>query len=282
MSMDRIEAFAELLYEEKICNEYDRIIPVVADESGGKSTFILEFMAIWHEVTGREIDIDEMIEQFVYSREGFQDALADYPPRTIIPVPDAARAIHRKEAMQTEQIEVEKDLLDVRVKEHVILLGYQDWDIIPDFLQRRRAKNAFYIPTRGTIWGYNRDGLDERYESDSWPEPQMTASFPSLEGTDLWREYKQEDRRRKKERMRSQASKDEEQSLTDIVEKIKECGIDHVLGMHGGWNRQYIDADLIEMEYDLSRRDSKKVKKLLKSDPEVEVPENEQTENTPE
>jgi len=274
MSLDRIEAFAEVLYEEKICDEYDRIIPIIADESGGKSTFILEFMIIWREITGREVDAQEMIDQLVYTREGFQNALADYPPRAVIPVPDAARAMHRKEAMQSEQIEVEKDLLDVRVKEHVVMLGYQDYDIIPDFLQRRRAKNAFYIPTRGTIWGYSRDGLDERYEKESWPEPELTASFPSLEGTDLWRQYKREDRKRKKERMRSSASASPGGDMTvhEIAEEIKSEGIESVVGIHGGWNRPYIDPDLIEMQYDIPARKAKKVKKLLGSDSEVTVP----------
>lgn len=273
MSMQRIEAFAELLYEEKILDEYDRIIPVVADESHGKSTFILEFMVIWRRVTGREIDNQEIIDQMVYSREGFQDAMADYPARTVVPVPDAARAMHRKEAMDPEQVETEKDLLDVRAKEHVILLGYQDWDIVPDFLQRRRAKNMFYIPTRGTIWGYNRDGIDERYDSDEWPEPQMTASFPSLEGTDLWREYRREDLERKQERIRSNAEESSsQQTPQDIASQIKADGIDSVIGIHGGWNRKYIDPDLIEMGYDVSARKAKKVKKLLEADPDVSVP----------
>jgi hypothetical protein len=272
MSMDVIEAFAETLYEEKICDEYDRIIPIVADESSGKSTFILEFMVLWKRITGQDVNNQEIIDQLVYDLEGFQNALADYPPRTVIPVPDAARALHKKEAMREEQIEAEKDLLDVRIKEHVILLGYQDWDIVPKFLQKRRAKNVFYIPTRGQIWGFNRESIDEKFNEGSWPEPDMTAKFPSLEGTDLWREYKEEDRQRKKERMRANSDERASQSLQDIAEEIKDEGIESVVGIHGGWNRKYIDPDLIQMEWDLSIRDAKKVKKLLERDDDVTVP----------
>jgi len=181
--------------------------------------------------------------------------------------------MHRKEAMDSDQIEVEKDLLDVRVKEHVILLGYQDWDIIPTFLQKRRAKNLFYIPTRGTLWGYKRSTIDERRESDSWPEPDMTAQFPSLEGTDLWRRYKRRDVEMKKERMQAATTQSEDESLKDIAAAIKEEGLDHVVGMHGGWNKPYIDPGLIQIEYDLSVRDAKTVKKLLERDSEVSVPE---------
>jgi len=275
MTMERVEAFYQTLYEEKICDEYDRIIPIVGGESSGKSTFILESIVLWKRITGQEVDADEIIGQLVHDLEGFQNAFADYPPRSVIAVPDAARAMHRKKSMDRDQIEAEIDILDVRVKEHVILLGYQDWDIIPDFLQRRRAENMFYIPTRGTLWGYNRDTMDEKYNdnTDSWPKPDMKASFPSLEGTELWRKYQQADRRRKEERMRAEANRQESQSYQEIAEEIKADGVHTVIGVHGGWNKPYIDPDLIEMKYDLSMRDAKKVKKLLENDPEVTVPE---------
>lgn len=281
MSLDRVEAFAEMLFEQKIKQEFDRVIPIVADEGMGKSTFMLEFMTIWRQVTGREVSADSLIDQFVYDQEGFQDALAEYPPRSVIPVPDAARALHRKEAMRKGTIETEKDLLDVRVKEHVILLGYQDWNIIPRFLQERRAKNVFYIPKRGRVWGFNRASIDQRYEDEEWPDADFKASFPSLEGTELWRRYKEEDMKRKQDRMRAVAD-DEEESLEDIVERIKDDGVDNVSSIHGGWNKRILDRDLIEMEYDLSRRDATKVKKLLKSDSSVSVGEDEEPpQNTP-
>lgn len=270
MSLERIEAFIDLLYEEKICDEFDRIIPIVADESMGKSTFILQFMVLWKRRTGQDIDVNSLIDQFVYSREGFKEALATYPPQSVIPIADAARALFKKESMDKEQIDVEKDLLDVRVQEYVILMGYQDWGIIPDFLQRRRAKNLIRIPTRGTIHGYNRDSLDEMYDSGSWPKPDMHASFPSLEGTELWREYKRVDRQKKKERIQAEPEA-QDQSVDEIIEDIKSGNIDSVIGVHGGWNREYIDPDLIEAEYDLSYRKAKKVKTLLEKDDAVTV-----------
>jgi len=272
--MKRIEAFAEYLYEEKIRNEFDRIIPIVADESMGKSTFILQWMVIWRRITDRPIDIDEMLDQLIYDRTGFKAAMVNYPARTVVPVPDAARVFHKKEALDSDQVELEKDVLDVRAKENVFLLGYQDWDVVPTFLQRRRAKNVLRIPTRGTIWGYNRESLDEKYETGDWPAPDLKDSFPSLEGTDLWRRYKKLDMEKKKDRI--SASLEEEKvgdgkSLKELKEEIKRENLDAVIGHHGGWNRDYIDADLIEMEYELSARDAKKVKKLLDSDPDVQV-----------
>lgn len=277
--METTRAFAEYLYEEKIKNEYDRIIPIVADESMGKSTFILQFMVIWRRVTGREVDIDELLDQMIYERTGFKAAMVNYPPRTVVPVPDAARVFHKKEALDSDQVELEKDVLDVRAKENVFLLGYQDWDVMPTFLQRRRAKNVFRIPTRGTLWGYNRDSIDEKYDSGDWPEPDMTDSFPSLEGTELWRRYKDLDLTKKKERISESLEEDnvgENRSVKDIADEIKSDNLSSVIGHHGGWNRKVIKQDLIEVEYGLSRREAKKVKSILDSDPDITVGEVEQ------
>jgi len=271
MSMDRIEAFVELLYEEKIQNEFDRVIPVVADEGMGKSTFILQFMVLWKRVTDQEVSVDDVLDQLVYQREDFKDALANYPPRTVIAAPDAARIFFKKDSMEVEQKELEKDLLDVRTKEHPILLGFQDWDIIPTFLQQRRAKNLIYIPTRGQIWAYNRDGIDNLLEEGPWPSPNMTAQFPSLESTDLWRQYKRLDKQKKQQRIADSNFESESKSVRDVVDEIKADGIDSVTSVHGGWNRRIIDTDMIRHRFDLSHADAKTVKKLLQKDDEVEL-----------
>lgn len=272
--MKKIKAFYETLYEQKICKEFDRMIPVVADESMGKSTFILQSMVLWRRITDREVDNQEILDQIIYGQTGFKAAMVNYEPRTIVPVPDAARVFHKKEALDSDQVELEKDVLDVRAKENVFLLGYQDWDVIPTFLQKRRAKNLFYIPKRGTVWGYNRDTLDERVDADEWPEPDIKDSFPSLEGTSLWREYKDLDLEKKKERI-GQSLEEEEagdgKSIQELADEIKEENLEAVIGWHGGWNREIIDADLIQMEYDLSIRDAKKVKKVLDADPEIDI-----------
>jgi len=271
MSMKRIEAFVELLYEEKIQDEFDRVIPIVADESMGKSTFILQFMVLWKRITDQEINVDDLLDQLVYQRQEFKDAMASYPPRTVIAVPDAARVFFKKDSMDVEQKELEKDMLDVRTKEHPILLGFQDYDIIPTFLQKRRAKNLIYIPTRGQIWAYNRDTMDERYEQDSWPSPDMDAQFPSLEGTDLWRQYKRLDKQKKQERIADSSFESEDKSVREVVDQIKDDGIDSVTSIHGGWNRKIIDTDMIRHRYDLSHADAKTAKKLLEKDDEVEL-----------
>jgi hypothetical protein len=270
--MEEIQAFTDKLYEKRLTQEFDAVIPVVADESMGKSTFILQFMILWRRTTGREVDTDEILDQLVYDKDGYKTAMVNQPPRTVVAAPDAARVMHKKESMDTEQVELEKDLLDARSLEKIHLLGYQDWDVIASFIQRRRAHFAFRIPSRGHLWGYNRASLDEKWDTGDWPDPDLTCRFPSLEGTDIWREYKREDRERKRERIMATADGGgESQSVQQVVDDIKSGNLDAVVGIHGGWNTEIIKPDLIEMEYGLSARDAKKVKTLLENDSAVSV-----------
>jgi len=63
---------------------------------------------------------------------------------------------------------------------------------------------------------------------------------------------------------------DDELSVQDIAEKIQSNGgIDQYIESNG--SQQYIDRDLIEMDYDIGGKKSKKVKKLLKRETGVEA-----------
>lgn len=272
--MNKLKVWLEKLYDRKITQEFDRVVPVVGDEGVGKSTLMLEIVAVWKDITGQERDTDEIIDQIVWGeRDELKQALSDRTPRTAIPVMDAAHALYKQEAVYEEQIDLIKDLLDVRMKEHLILLGFQEWRDIPTMIQQRRAKNALYIPKRGLVRGYNRDSLDERCDSDSWPQADLTDTYPSLEGTDLWSKYKRKDREQKEQRMRGRdGDEDGAADNTDlfaVAEEIKNDGLENVISIHGGHNKPYVDPSLIDLHYDLSTRKAKKVKKLLDSDPDV-------------
>lgn len=62
----------------------------------------------------------------------------------------------------------------------------------------------------------------------------------------------------------------------EVVDQVKEDGIGRFVSIHGGNKQPYIDGDMIQMEYDLSVRDTKKVKKLLERDEEVSLTEHTQ------
>lgn len=273
--MKKYQRFLEELYRRKIQNQYDRIIPIIGDEGEGKSTLICQSTWLWQEIKGETPSTEYVLDRVVWDdRTEFKSKLSNSPRRSVIAVMDAARVLHKKEAMKGEQVEVEKDLLDVRTKEFLILLGFQDWDAIPTFLQTRRAKNAIYIPQRGYIYGYNRETLNERVKESEWPQPDLRDTFPSLEGTRLWEEFQAEDRKRKDARMyeedEDEGSERRREVLFEIAEKAAES-IEKIVSIHGGNGTPYIDSELIELEYGVSRREAKKVKKILDRDYEFDL-----------
>jgi len=285
--MKKVHRWLEKAYQRRNTQELDTVVLVVGNEGTGKSTFMTECKVFWKQITGQvesteDIDPDPFLDEVVWGeRDEFRDALENRPPRTAIPVMDAAHALYRRDATQPEEIAAEKDLLDVRFKEHLILLGFQDFGDVPKILAERRAHFAFHLPfdqgaKKGLLRGYGREALDERWESGDWPQADLRDHFPSLEGTDLWTEYKRRDRERKQQRMGATSDDDDAESAADktdlfaIAEQIKNDGLETVVSVHGGHNRQHVDADLIELHHDLSGRKATKVKKLLDSDPDVE------------
>lgn len=270
--MERVERYLETIYENRICEEYDHVLLVIGDEGVGKSTFILELMIHWQDIKGEEPDADDILSNIVHSTEGLQESFSAFPDRAAIAVPDCARVMHKKEAMTSEQIKMEQDFFDVRTNEYLVLLGYQDWDSVPSFLQDRRARGAFYIPHRGAVRGYSREALDEWAESGERPSADLRDGFPSLEGTPIWEQYKEMDKEAKAERMDVQDDEEEnheEDGLTvrEVVEDLQTNGLDRVVSKHGGHGgKPYIDHELIQFEYDLSIRQAKKVKKVLNRD----------------
>lgn len=270
---EKVRRFQELLYEEKIANEFDAVIPVIADEGFGKSTFILGFVWNWKLVRGIDPTVENVLGTIVWDdREEFKQALVEYDERGVLPVMDAVRILFAKDAMQSSQKEAEKDLLDMRVEERVILLGYQSWKDMPPVLRRRRARYAFRIPTRGEVHGYNRESLDEVHESggESWPQPDLYDQFPSLDGTDLWEEFKRRDKEHKRERILGEdGEEDDSTDLEAVVEEVKESGIGRYVSENPTNGQKSLDKDLIRYDFGLSLNEARTVKKVLDRDADV-------------
>lgn len=278
--LETLQRWLEMLYERKICKQFDRIVCVVGDEGMGKSTLMVQIAWMWKRIKGETPTSHNVLDRIVWNgRDEFKDMLATSQRRQVIAVMDAARVLHKREAMRGDQIEVEKDLLDVRTHEYLILLGFQDWDDIPSMLQKRRAKNALYLPRRGIIHGFNRDSMDHRNKNGQWPEPDLKDGYPPLDGLPIWDEFQKRDRAQKRARIAASAMGDddgeEEESKWDkmqkIAEKIKEEGLSDVVGWHGGHNKAVLKTNLIEAKYDLSVREAKTVKDLLENDPGLNI-----------
>lgn len=228
--MKAIQRTFQRLYEDGLKDNWDRVCLVIGDEGVGKSTFMITATIIWHDILGRPVDAETILNQVAWGeRRALYQAFTERQDMSIIPVQDAARALHNLEVQMADQRELQKAFLDIRVKNHLFLLGFQSWDDIPRFLKKRRAKNAFVVPRRGYVRGYNREAMDEKYETQSWPEPQLRSSFPSLEGLEVWEEFVRRDREAKIERI-------EGADDSDPVDVEKKTNIKTVLRMVKPWD----------------------------------------------
>lgn len=276
MSLEKLETWLQKVYDRRITQEYDALVPVVADEGNGKSTLMLQLTWMWKEIRGQKATPENVLERVIWGgREEFANALANDEPESCVPVMDAARVLNKKETMVGEQREIEKDLLDVRMKSFLMLLGFQSWDRVASMLQDRRAKFVLRVPRRGVVEGYSRASIDKRVESESWPEPDMQARFPSLEGTRLWEEFKERDLEAKERRIRNSGdgtedADDEGPTPQSVVAEIKRAGVGGYVSQNEFNESLYIDKKLIKFDYpELSDDEADQVKAALRRDDDI-------------
>lgn len=269
-ALETSQRFLERLYEERIQQDYDAVIPVIGDEGVGKSTYILQLMTMYQDIRGGDGSPESVLDKIVWGgREEFKEAVANRPEGQVVCHMDAARVLFSKDAMVGEQREIQKDFLDMRMKNNVYFLGFQDWDIIPSMIKKRRAKFAFVIPERGVVRGYNRDSLDRRYKDGRWPKQDMPDRFPSLDGTELWDRFESLDLEKKRERIGAGTDdeSDEPETPKEIAEAIREDGgAETYLREINDGTQTVLSRTAIAADYDLTKEKSKQVKSLLQRD----------------
>lgn len=213
-SIEQLQNFRNYLqgvHEFQTSRDDDLLAVVVGSEGVGKSTLMLQATAIWERIRGRDPTPGDVLDRVVWGeRDAFKETLLDSQEGDVITVQDAAHVLYSKESMHGEQIEIEKALLDTRINNYLMLLGFQDWGDIPSNLRRRRAQHCIRVyknehNERGFFEIYGREQLDEKYNQTDrnwWPEPAMQDRFPSLEGTELWRQFRRRDNEEKEGRLR--------------------------------------------------------------------------------
>lgn len=200
---------------------FDRVVLVLGDERVGKSTLMMACVTVWREMKDRATDPDSIIDQLVWAEHNeFRRKIADDEPESAIAVQDAVNVLHKKQSMDGDQVDLQKTFNDMGFKRHLVFLGYQDYDDIPTFLQKRRATNAFVIPTRGHVKGYNRNHLNERYTDGVWPDPVFKDRFPNLDETALGKRYKEIDHGRKEERIIVDSAPDPDDARKEVKKKV--------------------------------------------------------------
>lgn len=249
MKLEKLEPSRRLLEainSRDIQRNDDRVVVVLGNEGVGKSTYMLQLATLWRHIRDESTEPDDVLESVVFGgRDEFNASLRESDDGQLLAVQDAAHALFRRESMHGEQIETEKNLLDIRIKNLLILLGFQDWGDVPTSLRRRRAENVLMIHARGCVRGYGRDSIDEKLQDDHWPDPDFEDRFDALDGSDLWAEFTERDREAKLDRL--DESQELEPSDAKRNERIRSAlraifigGMNQkraaeIVGRSGGW-----------------------------------------------
>jgi len=200
--LERTRAFLQRVNDRVIRQNNDRVVLVVGDEGVGKSTFMLQLALLWTDIRGRDTDAESVLENICWGgREEFKERLETGSEGDMIAVQDAPHVLFSRDVMVGEQKDLERTLMDIRFKNYLIVLGFQDWSDIPSGLKRRRGKNVIRITSRGVARAYNREGMDKKYHHGEWGGELFTDRFDSLEGTDLWQEFQARDEQAKLDRL---------------------------------------------------------------------------------
>ncbi len=266
--MERYKRFLERLHEH-VQRDWDRLMPVVGEEGAGKSTLILQSIWLYEQIRGNDPTPETVLDYVVFDdRDAFRQKLLTAEPGDPIGVMDAAHILYNKDVMMPDQKDVEKSLLDIRTENYVIFLGYQDWGDIPRQLRKRRAKNVIQVPSRGTLKGFNRRQLDEKYhklDDMQWPDHALIDTFPSLEGTRLWERFSEIDTERKRRRLQQDEDSEAELTPQDVVSKIVvEDALAEYVEVNEFQKRAYYSKSLLRYDYpDLSDQQADQVRSAL-------------------
>lgn len=280
--LDRVKGFFEKLNRRVIEQNDDRVIIVLGDEGSGKSTFMLQCVWMWQQIRDADPDPESVLENVVWGdRDELRENLLEQDSGSMIAVQDAAHALMKKEAMNPDQIDLEKSFLDIRTENYCILLGYQWWKDVPTYLQERRAENALFIPYRGAVRGYNRHSLDEKVDDDAWPDPDLSDRFPSLEGTKLWDRFEKIDTEKKRDRLRTGDDEDSGPEPRAVVDEIiRKETLEKYTDENEYNGQKFISKPLIRLDYPgLSGQEADQVKHGLRR--ETNVLEDDESESEP-
>jgi len=195
----------------------DAIILVIGDSGSGKSTFMLEFVWLWQQITQGNASTDSILSSVVPDdRQKYREAMLNGDRGDVFTIMDAQHVLHNREAMHGDQINLEKLLLDIRTFGYVNLFGFHNWRLVPNLLKSQRTRFALRLDReqKGRAEVYDRDKISQKYKTDEWPDPAFTLQFPALDtgafsdlgepgtdpGVELFRQFNELDVARKKER----------------------------------------------------------------------------------
>ncbi len=262
--MEKIESNLDLVEEHMENNDQDWVHVTVGGEGNGKST-LNAAMSFY-------FDDSFSAERMHIDGQEFRNQAMNLETMNAISHDEAIESMYKREAMAEEVKKMIKFLRKCRYLQLFITLSLPSlteldrslWD--PSKTDEPRVKSIGRVVDQGWVHFYSQSKFSKietnTNEGTNWPEPDYRDGFPNLkkERPSFWEEYME-----KKDRDISDAEEVEEEeiSLKELAEAVKQQQ-DRYLSEYN--QREYIDADLIEVDFEIAGNKAKKVKKKVEAD----------------
>jgi len=244
-------------YSIKLKEDTDGLIVIWGPNRTGKDTLGLQ---LTQEVNPKPLTKKNI----VFDDDDFYVATEELNKFSAFHVTELSSLFYSKDAMKSEQ-KMRKKKLKTYAKRNMLMIGCDlnfynlDKELISD-----KVTAAIHVPNRGKFEYYNKEKIKE-FEKDrstgeaKTPSPVFKGKFPKLEGR-IWEMYKEmEDNKI----INSNEGEDEAKKVKEMAEEVKEK-LDRYKKEYNG--RKYIDKDLVASDFEVGDRKSKKIKKLVEAD----------------
>ena len=241
----------------------DAVGVVFGDNRMGKSTLALQIARI---VNNGENKGNLPRESIAMGNEGFWKGLQELDKYSAIHLDELSGVFYSKDSMTSEQKKRKKRMKTAAKKnQFVIGCDTQYFQIDKEF-RTDKVDFAIHVSSRGNFEFYGPK-LIERFEKDKdtgraiTPSPLFSGSFPELDD-ELWNRY-QEVEDEKLEMKDLQDDEEEGKDLKDVKDEVLDDKEFYISEYN---KRRYIDRELVEAEKDLSKKEGKKVKKMVEAE----------------
>ena len=251
---------------------------VCGDTGSGKSEFGLRFC--------EALDPNFSVDQVAFTVEDFMRLVnEDYPPGSFILFDEVGVALSHATHYDADQIKLNHVLETWREQNRGLLMTAPHLNLIQKssrgllhaqmdmqginyehWLSHARYRYFQVNTDTGDIYKKHprlRDSASGRVREYK----RLKLYRPSPDLVDEYLERKRAFNDQLNEEVLQQVTPEDEassMSARDIAEAIIEEGrLSEVVSMHGGWNRPYVDADMIDLHWEVSNKQAKQVKKLL-------------------
>lgn len=257
-----------------LVDEQDKDITILVCGAPGNGKSALTWMlAEWCAANIEPVTFDWQDVAFTHNQwiANEQDQLDKY---AVSWYDEGYNTFYLRNAMTNENKEGKSHLNQYRFKHHLRFINFQDIANIERdllFSQEIGVDALLRCVQQGWLWAYSQSSIqdidiskDNGRKDVDWPDPDFRDGWPdpAERWPEKWKQYEQVNEQKVKEGEEGYEA-DNEMTIKEMAKAVKKRR-DYFMNEYQG--REYIDHELIEVEFEVGGRISKKVKKKVEAD----------------